>query len=145
MPKSYTPDSTTTSRRLLLATAPTALTLSGAAIAAPTTLSPDATLIALCAKFDAVEHKFAAALLNLGRDAEEECLDAARDAAKDEQVPILDAITACHPTTLAGFAALVNTLALLDGELVKGDPTRGYTNERLMQVLFRGLMEGVAA
>ncbi len=126
-----------TSRRQLLASAPTALALSGAAVAAPSTINSDAALIALCAEFEALEHKAIAAFATT--DEEQDHADAVADTIDHEQAPIVTAITACRPTTLAGFTALANIAVLWNPELIKVSATQGCTGERLIQVVLRGL------
>jgi len=126
-------------RRKLLAAVPalTALGCAGAAAAAPVA---DAELIRLCAEFDALEHKLQASYEGIVTDAGWDAADVVADAVREEQAPILDAITACRPSTLAGFTALAGSLALWDNELLKGDPMQGCTNDRLALVLFRGMI-----
>lgn len=125
------------SRRWLLAAATTAVALTGSA--PPAAPNPDAGLIALCAAFNALERKLQAAFEGLTTDAGWDLADEVADAIRAEQAPILDAITACRPSTSAGFAALAGSLALWDAELLEGDPRQGNTNERLSLVLFRGI------
>ena len=126
-------------RRGLLATVPalTALGCAGAAAAAPVV---DAELIRLCAAFDALEHKLQASYEGIVTDAGWEAADVVASVVREDQAPILDAITACRPSTLVGFTALAGSLALWDNELLKGDPMQGCTNDRLALVLFRGMI-----
>ena len=132
----------TTSRRRLLAAAPF-LALPGAALAASAGSDPDAVLLGLCAEFEALEHKFIASLAKNNK--EQDRADAICDAIYHEQAPIVTAITACCPTTLAGFTALANIVVLLNPELIKISPTQGCTDERLLQVMLRGMMGRAAA
>ncbi len=134
----------TTSRRWLLAAAtPAVLVLSGVAVAAPATINPDAELIALCAEFEVLERKAVVALATNNED--QDRADAAAEAIDREQAPIVAAITACRPTTLAGFTALANIVVLLNLELIKISPTQGCTDERLLQVMLRGMTGRAAA
>jgi len=103
-------------------------------------VSSDAELIGLCAVFDALEHKLQASYEGIVTDAGWDAADVVADAVREEQAPILDAITACRPSTLAGFTALAGSLALWDTELLEGDPMQGCTNDRLALVLFRGMI-----
>ena len=133
-----------TSRRWLLAAAtPAVLVLSGVAVAAPATINRDAELIDLCAEFEVLERKAVAALATNNED--QDRADAAAEAIDREQAPIVDAITACRPTTLAGFTALANIVVLLNLELIKISPTQGCTDERLLQVMLRGMTGRAAA
>ncbi len=140
MPKICTPNSTTTSRRSLLATAPAALALSGAAAAAPAPANPDAELIALCAQLDALEYEFLATNFSaMPNTLEGDHAEAEQDRIADAQAPIVDAICARPPQTPAGAVAVAHSLALWDAELFReGGPGR-YTNERLVLTLVRGL------
>ena len=133
-----------TSRRSLLnAAVPAAMMLTGAGIGtavAAHAVQPDAELIALCADFDVLERKLQAAYIGVTTAAESARADAVAERVADEQAPILDAITACRPSTLAGFKALAVSLALWDTELLKGDPMQGCTDERLMLTLVRSMV-----
>ena len=133
----------TTSRRKLLNAAPAALVLAGAGIGttvAAHAAQPDAELIGLCASFDALERKLQAAYVGVTTAADSARADAVAEKVADEQAPILDAITALRPSTLAGFQALAVSLALWDTELLKGDAMQGCTDERLMLALIRGMV-----
>ena len=100
--------------------------------------SPDADLIALCAAFDALERKMQAAFNAAVTTDEWGAADLVADAVREEQAPILDAITSCRPSTLAGFRAIAASLALWDEEMVSGG--HGNTNDRLATLLVCGLM-----
>ncbi len=130
-------------RDLLAAAPPAALALSGVAVAAPATVNPDAALISLCAKFEALERKAEAALAT--NDEEQDRADAIAETIHQEQAPIVAAITACRPTTLAGFTALANIAVLWSPELIRVSPIQGDTGERLLQVMLRGMTGRVAA
>ncbi len=134
---------TTSRRSLLSAVSPTALLLSGVAVAAPAAVNPDAELIGLCAEFEALHRKADAALAK--DDAEQERADVITDAIYHEQAPIVAAITACRPTTPAGFTALANVAALANPMLIDGPPTWGDYSERALRVLLRGILGRVAA
>ena len=128
-------------RRRLLSTVPAVMALAGSGTAvAAQALQPDARLIALCAEFDTLEHKLRAAFADITTAADQDRADAMTGTVSDEQAPILDAITALRPSTLAGFKALAGSLALWDAELLKGDPMEGLTDERLTLVLVRSLV-----
>ncbi len=132
-----------TSRRQLLNVAPAALVLASAGIGTAVAVrasQPDAELVALCAAFDALEHKLQAAYVGVETAADSDRADAVAERVADEQAPILDAITACRPSTLAGFKALAGSLALWDTELLKSDPMQGCTDERLMLTLVRSMV-----
>lgn len=130
-------------RDLLAAAPPAALALSGVAVAAPATVNPDAALISLCAKFEALERKAEAALAT--NDEEQDRADAIAETIHQEQAPIVAAITACRPTTLAGFTALAGIAMLWRPELIEASPAQGDTGERLIAALVRGLTGGAAA
>ncbi len=136
----------TTSRRWLLAAAtPAVLMLSGVTVAAPATINPDAALIGLCAEFEALERKIEATFGGIAAIADDDSADAATEALRVEQDPIIDAITACRPTTLAGFTALAGIAMLWRPELIEASPAQGDTGERLIAALVRGLTGGAAA
>ena len=138
-------------RKFLSATGPVALALAGAPavaavhVTAPSAPDPDARLIALCGEFDALEHKLRAAFTDITTAADQDRADAMAGTVSDDQAPILDAITALRPSTLAGFKALAGSLVLWDTELLKSDPTEGYTDERLALVLVRSLVGDMPA
>ncbi len=125
-------------RRKLLSTAPAAVVLAGTDAAAAHAAQPDAKLIALCAEYEVLERKAVAALAT--NDEDQDRADAVAEAIDREQAPIVAAITACCPTTLAGFTALANIVVLLNLELIKISPTQGCTDERLLQVMLRGML-----
>ena len=122
--------------------------LSGVVVAAPATVNPDTALIGLCAKFEALEGKVEAAFASLtieSTDAEEADANAVNDAIYHEQAPIVAAITACRPATLAGFTALTNIAVMINPMLVDGAPTDGDYSNRLIRVLLRGMTGRAAA
>ena len=132
----------TTSRRQLHAGAPAALVLSGAAAAAPAPAAPnpDADLIALCAQLDALERAYLAT--DFAADDHTPAGNAAeaeRERIAAAQEPIVDAICASPPRTLAGAAALAHSLALWDAELFKKGGEGHCTDDRLIVALVRGL------
>ncbi len=100
----------------------------------------DADLIALCTQLDALEREYLAtdfsATPNTPAD---DHAEAERDRIADAQAPIVDAICARPPQTVAGAVAVARSLALWDGELFRNGGPDGYTNERLVAVLVRGL------
>ncbi len=133
----YTP---TTSRRRLLATVPATLALSAAAAAAPAVLNPDIALIAHCAQLDALERAYLAT--DFAADDGTPAGDAAeaeRERIAAAQEPIVDAICASPPCTLAGAAAVARSLALWDAELLKKGGEGHCTDDRLLAALVRGL------
>ncbi len=134
--------SPTTSRRRLLATAPV-LALPGAALAASAGSDPDAVLLGLCAEFEALEHKYIASLAK--NDEEQDRANVICNAIYHEQAPIVAAIIACRPTTLAGFTALANIVVVVDPMLVDFVPTDGCYGDRLLQVMLRGMVGRAAA
>ncbi len=136
-----------TSRRSLLAVAgPAALVLGGAAAAAPAVSSPDAELVALCARLDALEREFLATdFAAMPNTPEGDHAEAEQDRIADAQAPIVDAICARPPRTAAGAAAVAHSLALWDAELFRDAGPGGYTNKRLVAVLVRGLTGRAAA
>lgn len=142
MPKSCLLHSTSApvlSRRGLASGGAALLALaSTAAIATP--VSPDAELVRLCAAFDVLERQYQEGFAGVETGEEWDRADAAADVINEQQAPILDAICACRPSTLEGFRALANSLALWDAELLKNVPGEGDTNDRLAVVLFRGML-----
>jgi len=101
----------------------------------------DAELIALCAQLDALEREFLATDFGAKPDTPaDDHAEAERARIADAQVPIVDAICARPPQTAAGAVAVAHSLALWDGDLFRNSGPDGYTNERLVAVLVRGLM-----
>jgi len=130
-------------RRKLLFTAPAAVVLAGTDVAAAHAVQPDADLIALCAEFEALERRLTASLAK--NNEEQHRADAICDAIWHEQAPIVAAITACCPTTLAGFTALANVAVMVNPMLVDFAPTDGCYGDRLLQVMLRGMTGRAAA
>jgi len=134
----------TTSRRRLLAAAPAALALSGAA-AAPAAHNPDAELVALCADFDALERRIDALFEGVSA-LEFEAADAAACVIEVDQRQVLDRICALTPVTYEGCKAVARSLALLSPDY--GLPNvyvAACMDERLANTLARGMMERAAA
>lgn len=129
-------------RRALLAGGATALVVAGtaAAVSAPSA-SPDAGLVALCARLDALQRQidelFPADWCGIA-DSELEAADAAAHRIEGEQRPILDQLCALTPTTLDGCVALARSVALLRPDLVRAGPHED-PDVRLAAVLVRGL------
>ena len=125
-------------RKLLSTVAPAALALSGVAVATPATVNPDATLIGLCARFEALYHEIDAA--NVGATlATEDRIYEAMSGRRDEQDAIVAAIVAAPPITPAGFAAVVNLLVLREPWIIEKSRVE-VTNEWLILALFRGIL-----
>ena len=123
-----------------------AAVLAMAPVAPALPVHPDAELIALCAKFDALEREF------IATDGSAKSYTAAADHAEaeqariaDAQAPIVDAICSRPPQTTAGAVAVANSLALWDAELFRNGGPDGDINERLVAVLVRGLTGRVMA
>ncbi len=105
--------------------------------------SPDAALIALCAKFDALERQYQGSDFTHDDDTPEgAAADAERDAIIQQQGPLLQHICAVPFTTMDGAVAVARTLALytddFDGYLWVED-RNDYFDARLTQALVRGL------
>lgn len=130
-------------RRALLARSAAGLALLAgvAATASAAPGSPDAVLIALCARLDALQRQIDAlfpADWHGMMDAALEAADAAARRFEVEQRPILDQICALTPVTVAGFAALARSMSLLRPDL--GHVSRHEDPDvRLAGVLVRGL------
>jgi len=128
------------------ATASAAVMASVESAAGAPSVSSDAELIGLCAQLDTLEREFLAtdfgAMPNTpgGDHAEAE-----QDRIADAQAPIVDAICARPPQTSAGAVAVAHSLALWDAEFFKRGGPGGYTNERLIVALVRGLTGRAAA
>ncbi len=102
---------------------------------------PDAHLIALCAKLDALERDFLATDFGaMPYTPAADHAEAEQDRIADAQAPIVDAICARPPQTAAGAVAVAHSLALWDGDLFRQGGPDGDTNERLVALLVRGLM-----
>ena len=100
----------------------------------------DADLIALCAQLDALEREYLATNFNLMPGTpEDDAAEAERARIAEAQQPLVDAICARPPQTVAGAVAVAHSLALWDGDLFRQGGPDGYTNERLVAVLVRGL------
>ncbi len=112
----------------------------------PKSDNPDAELIALCAQLDALEREFLATdFAAKPYTAADDHAEAERDRIADAQAPIVDAICAKPPQTVAGAVAVAHSLALWDGDLFRQGGPDGCTNERLVAVLVGGLTGRAAA
>ena len=100
-------------------------------------------LLGLCAEFEALEHKYIASLAK--DDEEQDRADVICNAIYREQAPIVAAITACRPTTLAGVIALANVAVMANPMLVDVASTDGCYGDRLLQVMLRGMVGRAAA
>ncbi len=104
--------------------------------------SPDGGLIALCARLNRLQRQvddlFPADWAGM-TDAGLEAADAAARLIEAEQHPILDQLCAMMPVTVAGFAALARSTALLHPELGRAGSHDG-PEMRLLAVLVRGLV-----
>ncbi len=128
--------STSTRRGLLGGAAVLAVAPGGPALPA----HPDAELIALCAKLDALEREYLATDFGAKPNSPaDDQAEAERARITDAQAPIVDAICARSPQTTAGAVAVARSLALWDGDLFRNGGPDGCTNERLVAVLVRGL------
>ncbi len=132
--------STTSRRRLLAAATPAVLALSGAAVAAPAAHNLDAELIGLCADFDALERRIDALFEGVSALAFE-AADAAACVIEVDQRRVLDRICALTPSTDEGCRTVARSLALLAPDY--GLPSVYVTatmDERLANLLARGMM-----
>ncbi len=138
-----------TSRRSLLAAGPAAMVLAGASIGGAVQAavsSPDAELLAHCARMDALEREFLATDFGaIPNTPEGDHAEAEQARIADAQAPIVDAICARPPRTAAGAAAVAHSLALWDAELFREGGPDGYANNRLIAALVRGLTGRAAA
>jgi len=101
---------------------------------------PDAEVIALCAELDMLERQYLATDFGAKPNSPaDDHAEAERSRIADAQAPIVDAICARPPQTTAGAVAVARSLALWDGDLFRNGGPDGYTNERLIAVLVRGL------
>lgn len=128
----------TTARRSFLVSGAALASLASAGTVAQVA-NPDAELIRLCAAFDVLEERYQSEFSGVETSEEWDRADAVADVIREQQEPILNAICACRPSTLEGFRAVANSLALWDSELLKQAPGEGYTNNRLAVVLLRGI------
>ena len=103
--------------------------------------SPDAGLIALCARLDRlqvqVDNLFPADWAGM-TDAGLEAADAVARLLEAEQRPILDQLCALTPVTVAGCAALAHSMSLLRPDLLRAG-LQDDPDMRLLAVLVRGL------
>ncbi len=135
----------TTSRRRLLAGAPAALALAGAA-AASEVHNPDAELVALCVQLDDLEREFLATDFGaMPNTPEGDHAEAEQDRISAAQRPIVDAICARPPVTHDGAVSVARSLALLDAELFRDGGPDGYANDRMIAALVRVLTARAAA
>ena len=156
MPKSYTPDTTPTSRRdaapaggvtsrRMLGFGAAALATVGFAGAAMAIAysDQDDELIRLCATFDKLTAEYNATDFDVLPDTPEGERAAAEQARiSDLQDELIDPICALRPTTLAGFLAVARALVLWDGECAKPDEAYCFINDRLKALLLRSMTEG---
>ncbi len=102
--------------------------------------NPDAELISVCVAFDELEWQYLATNFDLMPGTpEDDAAEAERARIAEAQQPLVDAICARPPQTVAGAVAVARSLALWDGDLFRQGGPDGYTNERLVAVLVRGL------
>ncbi len=132
--------STTSRRRLLAAATPAVLALSGAAVAAPTAHNPDAELIGLCADFDALERRIDALFEGVSA-LEFDAADAVASVIEVDQRRLLDRICTLTPSTDEGCKALAQSVVLLSPDYADPAlPVMGTMDERLANTLVRGMM-----
>ncbi|MCW8309304.1 hypothetical protein AruPA_19955 [Acidiphilium sp. PA] len=99
--------------------------------------NPDAELIALCARFDANERHYLS--FHTGGEnhiPDDDARDTVTDPIQDEQRALAREITSHRITTLAGFAAVAQSLGLWDSQI--GEPEQhGCINDQLVAMLVR--------
>lgn len=100
----------------------------------------DAELVAVCARFDAIERHINSHYSGGSRKIED---DEERDAVlapfQEAQAPLLEHIVELRATTLDGFLARARTLALWDAQAIRQIGPENYLNERLLAALLRDM------
>jgi len=94
---------------------------------------PDADLLAVCAEFDAVEHR-----RNAMFD-DDTLTDEANAAIREEQEPLVDRLCEMRATTIKGMQARARSLVLYDDAVMERHTV--YTNDRLVAAVLRDLIE----
>ncbi len=129
------------SRRQLTTGAAALFSLAGARATSRAAPGADAELIQACAEFDLVERAIQSAGGHAEPGSDEEfTMNAQFGRLSDLLQEILPRICAAPCTTAAGLQALTATVALHMRQLNFDDFPNGYTDERLMFALVRGLM-----
>ena len=99
--------------------------------------NPDAELLAVCAEFDALEHRRNAAF------DDDNLTDEAHDALREEQAPLVDQMCALQAVTPEGMRARARSLVLYDPEVVERRIV--YTDDRLVAAVLRDLIGEIGA
>ncbi len=93
---------------------------------------PDAELLAVCAEFDAVEHR-----RNAMFD-DDTLTDGANAAIREEQAPLVDRLCDLQAVTIQGMRARARSLVLYDDEVLERRTV--YTNGRIVAAVLRDLI-----
>ena len=136
------------SRRRTLFAAASAVIMGGgitagaaASVADLVPTNPDAKLIELCERFNAIERRHYVEFAAWSAAGDEDQADAVMERMSEEHQPLLDRIVEMPPTTLAGATALATTLY----QWCHGDFCRGQTTDSLLaRTLICGLGAAVA-
>ncbi|MGI4797488.1 MAG: hypothetical protein ACRYG8_26265 [Janthinobacterium lividum] len=103
---------------------------------APVTAAPapdlDAELLAVCAEFDAVEHR-----RNAMFD-DDTLTDEANAAIREEQAPLVDRLCELQAVTIEGMRARARSLVLYDDAVLERHTV--YTNDRIVAAVLRDLI-----
>ena len=98
----------------------------------PAAPDPDAELLAVCAEFDAVEHR-----RNAMFD-DDTLTDEANASIRDEQEPLVDRLCDLQAMTIEGMRARARSLVLYDDAVMERRTV--YTNDRLVAAVLRDLI-----
>ncbi len=101
-----------------------------APVAAPP--DPDAELLAVCAEFDAMEHR-----RNAMFD-DDTLTDEANAAIREEQAPLVDRLCEMQAITIEGMRARARSLVLYDDAVMERHSV--YTNDRIVAAVLRDLI-----
>jgi len=130
-----------TRRRALLAGASAvAAAAAFAGVAQAAEPHADAELLAVCAAFDATEHKYRRLFYGPARIVDDDERALAQEPIYAEQERLLEPLCRLRATTLDGFRARARTLALWAPDLLVPDETmEPTTDERMVAALLRDM------
>lgn len=125
-------------RRSLIGAGPALLTATaGTGIQ---TSDVDCAIILACAEFEALERRFGATPFDLQPGtAAERAASAERDCLVEAQRACLDRICSMEPTTIEGLRAIARSAIVFEPELAGADQVDGFTADRLISAILRGL------
>ena len=107
-----------------------------AAAPAQPAVSPDARLIALCTRFDDLEHQLNR---SFQEDSKSEATEVFQDKLRERQRPLLQQIIELRATTLEGAQARAKMLHLWSPTMARNGKQGGYWDDMMVWALVRDL------